>query len=100
MEKEEILNNFTFFGRCLQILKFNEFTKSQLREKTKDTLNNANLNIVLEFLEENGFISIDKSRIPYIYSVKQEKLARLLRESCFFKDFGKIIEITKSIYIY
>jgi len=102
MQKEEVLGNWTYYYRCLKILEFNgSFTKRDICSKTKDTNNNKNLLELIKFLNVEGFLDIDDTRIPHLYFLQKDKLARFLRESLFFKNFGLVVEITKpSTYSY
>jgi glyceraldehyde-3-phosphate dehydrogenase/erythrose-4-phosphate dehydrogenase len=91
----------TYFSRCLKLLKINDtVTKKEIRKITEDTDTNAYLNSLLNFLEENEFIEVDRNRIPHYFIFHRKKFANFLRESKFFDEFGKIIEITSSIYVY
>lgn len=99
MEKEEILNNFTFFYKSLKMIiigkKNKEITKQEIANTTEDSIENINFRNLLKYLEENKFISVDRERTPYLYRIDYKKLASLLRESKFFEEFGWIIIITK-----
>lgn len=102
MEKEEVLNDFKYFNRCVQLLKIRDkdLTKEDLADCTGDRINHMNFCNLIKFLISEDFIRVDNSRIPYIYKINKNKLSYFLRESNFFKDFGLIVENTMSAYRY
>jgi len=101
MKKEDVLENWTYYSRCLKLLELKgRVVKKDIYKFTNDTSTNKNLIELLKFLEENSFLVVDRERVPFYYKIDKNKLANLLRESSFFRRFGLIIQITKSIYVY
>jgi len=96
LTNELVLNNFTFFNKCVQLLKIkNKTTKKEICQCMGTTKENINLIKLLQFLEYNDFIRVNKERIPFFYVVNKNELAEFLRDSKFFEDVTSIIKITK-----
>lgn len=75
----DILNNYDYWKRCTEICKIKKIARSELFKKLNNTTNNSYLISVLNYLEENDFISVDRERVPHIISINQSKLAVFLR---------------------
>lgn len=104
LSEQEVLENFTYFNRCLMICELHNngrnLTKNSICQKTSDSITATNINNLLKFLESNHFLKIDRERIPYVYKIDFQKLASFLRNSIYFERLGIIIFLTKDIYRY
>ena len=87
--EEEVLNNLIYYKRCCLVLgiylKKNITTLSKIARELGDNVSSSNLRVVIKFLEENKFLSVDKSRIPYLYIINGSELGWFIRKSKYFK---------------
>ncbi len=100
MKKEDVLNNFIFWKRAVIISKYKSFTRPEIFKVLNDTQTNKNVLDLLKFLENEGFIEVDKSRIPYVYNVNNNKLSWFLREGEIFKLCKDLIKVSMGLKPY
>lgn len=92
----DILNNYDYWKRCTEICKIKQIARSELFKKLNNTANNSYLISVLNYLEDNLFISVDRERIPHIINVNQLKLAIFLRNGLPFHQSEIIIKYSNN----
>lgn len=82
LEKEEVLEKEDIWFTLLKVLNHKEvFTKKQLARNLGMLYSSQKFFMIVKFLEESGFLEVNKITIPYICKLNKKKLAKFLRQS-------------------
>lgn len=95
-DEEEVLNKFSIWSKAVLLC---EVTKPTTLNELSKLLNHSKSNPyfykLISFLEDKGFILVDRGRVPHIYKIKTNELAWYLRDKSLFY-FSEIL-IKKSM---
>lgn len=96
--ESDVLNNFNFWRRAVAICTFSKtVTTNQIAYKLGDSKSNSYFYSLMRFLEDNNFLTIDKSRVPHLISIKSSKLAWFLREGDIFNLSKNLISVSMGV---
>lgn len=101
VKMESELNSFPLWKRLVVISRINRVVSAkQIAKEIGDGYTDSYFRKALKFVCNNDFCTIDKSRYPYLYKIKQVKLAEHLRNGEPFMLSGDLIKLTTRVYNY